>query len=103
MRCEQSGEGCISAVSVSMFSCVTHIGSLSRNDLTDMTRYTDVQVRERLQKAAFIVTLHQLYTGSLKEELAVKAVAVEELILGPREAVALPSDEELYGRFQGSQ
>ena len=90
-----------------MSSCVTHIGSLSRNDLTYRTRYTDVQIRERLQKTAFFVTLfvtlQQLYTGSLKEELAAKALAVEELILGPREAVALPSDEELYGRFQGSQ
>ena len=29
-------------------------------------------------------------------------MAVEELILGPREAMVLPSDEELYARFQGS-
>jgi len=29
-------------------------------------------------------------------------VAIEELILGPREARVLPSDEELYARFQGS-
>ena len=29
-------------------------------------------------------------------------MVVEELILGPREAVVLLSDEELYARFQGS-
>lgn len=29
-------------------------------------------------------------------------MTVEGLILGPREAMVLPSDEELYARFQGS-
>lgn len=67
-----------------------------------MTRYTDVQIREQLQNTAFFVTLRQLYTGSLKEELTAKSVTVEGLILGPREAMVLPSDEELYARFQGS-
>jgi hypothetical protein len=57
---------------------------------------------ERLQNTAAFVTLRQLYTGSLKEDLAAKEVAVEGLILGPREAMVLPSDEELYARFQGS-
>ena len=45
------------------------------------------------KKTAFFVTLQQLYTGLLKEELAAKAVAVDELILGPGEAVVLPSDD----------
>jgi len=83
-------------------SRATNIASSSWNDLTDTTRNTDLQIRERLQNTAFFVTLRQLHTGSLKEELAAKAVAVEELILGPREAMVLPSDEELYARFQGS-
>jgi len=29
-------------------------------------------------------------------------LAVEDLILGPQEAIVLPSDEELHARFQGS-
>jgi hypothetical protein len=81
---------------------VTDITSYSWNDLTDTMRSTDVQIREQLQNTAFFATLRHLYTGSLKEELAAKAVAVEELILGPREATVLPSDEELCARFRGS-
>jgi hypothetical protein len=81
---------------------VTDITSYSWNDLTDTMRSTDVQIREQLQNTAFFATLRHLYTGSLKEELAAKAVAVEELILGPREAMVLPSDEELCARFRGS-
>ena len=55
-----------------------------------------------MQNTALFVTLRQLYTGSLEEELAARSVTVGGLILGPREAMVLPSDEELYARFQGS-
>jgi len=62
----------------------------------------DIKIRQQLQNTAFFVALRRLYTGTLKEVLAAKEVAAEGLILGLREAMVLPSDEELYGRFEAS-
>lgn len=52
---------------------------------------------ERLQSTALFTTLRAIHTGSLSSDLP--ASTISELILSPREALSLPSPEEMTARF----